>query len=286
MSIRVWIKENKFNAVSLIIGLLGIISSYYFYAISIKAKEPVFIERTNTQIFSPNFSQNNRFALVDDSTGLKVTNGVFLQEFEIWNKGKDIIKSEDILSPINISYDKNVRIVEVYINEATRPNIIKAKYEKQANSLNLNFSILEHNDGFKVQVIYASTQKALARISGDIAGVNKFYTIDDLTKDNIFLSIGKIVLWVFIGILAIAAIIGAIYVFKAVISKAFPNKFDAISKFIEKLLGYIFFGFFIIFIILVFGTKVYQFARSEALNSTPNMVSTEDIADKNNPPPK
>ncbi|MCR3969480.1 hypothetical protein, partial [Aeromonas veronii] len=87
MSIRVWIKENKFNAVSLIIGLLGIISSYYFYAISIKAKEPVFIERTNTQIFSPNFSQNNRFALVDDSTGLKVTNGVFLQEFEIWNKG-------------------------------------------------------------------------------------------------------------------------------------------------------------------------------------------------------
>ncbi|MCF5910883.1 hypothetical protein K3H35_19105, partial [Aeromonas veronii] len=155
-----------------------------------------------------------------------------------------------------------------------------------ANSLNLNFSILEHNDGFKVQVIYASTQKALARISGDIAGVNKFYTIDDLTKDNIFLSIGKIVLWVFIGILAIAAIIGAIYVFKAVISKAFPNKLDAISKFIEKLLGYIFFGFFIIFIILVFGTKVYQFARSEALNSTPNMVSTEDIADKNNTPPK
>lgn len=174
----------------------------------------------------------------------------------------------------------------MYINEATRPNIIKAKYEKQANSLNLNFSILEHNDGFKVQVIYASTQKALARISGDIAGVNKFYTIDDLTKDNIFLSIGKIVLWVFIGILAIAAIIGAIYVFKAVISKAFPNKLDAISKFIEKLLGYIFFGFFIIFIILVFGTKVYQFARSEALNSTPNMVSTEDIADKNNTPPK
>ncbi len=46
-----WLKKNSFNAISLLIGILGILSSFYFYTISVKNKEPVVIEKLISKFF-------------------------------------------------------------------------------------------------------------------------------------------------------------------------------------------------------------------------------------------
>jgi hypothetical protein len=268
----IWIKKNAFNAISLLVGILGIMSSYYFYTISIKVKEPVIVEKSNTQIFSSDFSDTNRFALIDESTGLKVTSSVFFQEVTVWNKGKEIIRKSDVLSPINISYTNDVKIIDVSIVASTRPDIVRASYHKNKNSLDLNFNIMEQNDGFNVQVLYTSKEKGIANISGDIAGVEKFYTFGDLTSDNIFFGVGKFVMWLFLGVVGLFVIAGFMHVCDLLIKRIFPNKHQVITKRIGKVLACIWAGFVVLLLILFVAGKVYQLAESEALESTPNMI--------------
>ncbi|EOA3786433.1 hypothetical protein LO82_22250 [Vibrio vulnificus] len=269
-----WLKKNSFNAISLLVGILGILSSFYFYTISVKNKEPVVIEKTNIQVFSPSFSDSGRFVLVDNDTGLEVKSGVFFQEMAVWNKGKEIIRKDDILSPIKISYDENVKIIDVSINEATRPNIVKPYFTKDNNTVDLGFSILEHNDGFKVQVVYASSEKAVAKISGDIAGVQEFYTFNDLTFDNIFLGIGKIIMWGFVAILGLVVVGGILHVLTLAIEKIFPEKHDVITKYLGKIVSYLWGGFLVCFVILLIGSQVYRLAQSEASDTVPEMEKT------------
>lgn len=272
-----FIKRNWIGILGLLVGILGIFLSYYFYTLSQQNREPYYIEESNFPIF---FSQKDLvaqgFVLVKKSDGRKITEKVYVNEIVFWNKGSLSIRRSNILKSIALKYPKDVEVIDAFISSVTRQDIVNADNPKidEGNKVFLGFDILEKDDGFKVQITYLSDEKMSPRMVGNIEGVNNFGDRDVLTKENLFFGVGKLVMYVF-GVLALMFIyFGLLKALEWVKKKFISGRFIQVAK----VLDYIFpllaalIGFISISSLAIEQTK--NFAEQEGKASVPAMEST------------
>lgn len=271
-----YLKKNWLNIISLLVGVLGIISSYYFYSISYEEKEPTIIEGQNTLIFSPSFRGSaQQFSLVDNVTDVKISKNVYLQELYFWNKGRETIRNSDILSPITLFYSDGSQIIDVQVVESTRPSIVKAEAQSKADKVELGFSILEENDGFKVQVVYAADESQVSKIGGDIEGVGKFYQVADLTTEKMYFGVGKLIFYIFLFLAGLLGLSLILHLFEKMLQKLAPTNYQKIKETVLNALGMIGFGLFLAFVIGMFISLAVDFAKSEGKSTVPVMEVIE-----------
>ncbi|MDO6441709.1 hypothetical protein [Marinobacter sp. 2_MG-2023] len=272
-----FIKRNWVGILGLLVGVLGIFLSYYFYTLSQQSREPYFIEESNFPIF---FSQkelvSQGFVLVRKSDGREISKKVYVNEIAFWNKGSLSIRRSNILKDISLKYPENVEVIDAFVSSVTRKDIVNTDKPKikEGSEVLLGFGILEKNDGFKVQITYLGDEKSSPRIVGNIEGVNNFGDREILTKENLFFGVGKVAIYIF-GFLAIMFI----FAFLTEGMQWFKKKFISgrFEKF-SKVLGYIIPVTLSLIIILVFGIiaieKAKSFAEEEGKASVPVMEST------------
>ena len=89
--------------------------------------------------------------------------------------GKLPIRREDILSPITICLGANARILECSVVKVSRDStgVNLANIDQTGGRANIDWRILEANDGGVLQIIYTGDTAVEATFSGEIVGQNK-----------------------------------------------------------------------------------------------------------------
>lgn len=268
-------KKNLFNYISLAVGILGLISSYYFYTQSIRIKEPTYIVGKSEQIFSGNmFGEDKRFTLVDNSTHTSVNNSVFIQKLTFWNKGRDVIKSTDILTDLTFKYGEGTSLVDVSISESTRADIVKPNIKRfKEDSFGIQFNLLEENDGFTITVIYAAEAKAKPQFSGDILGVNSLTEESGINGTNFFTATLKISVVIFVIVFSIAALGYAGEAIAWVAKRFLPSLYNYYKTFFDKFGDKISTILSLVVIGAIAFAIIYSVAKDEIKNDLPKMES-------------
>lgn len=190
---------NILNTLGFLIGILGIILSIYYYELSKREKEPTFIidpikfeilKSSSTHLAPIKILTLDSSEIKDDVTSLT---------FYFWNKGKEPLKSEDLLTDINFYLNNNAKIIDFKILKSSR-DVCKIKLLKQSSdSLKLDFKILEENDGFTGQIIFEGSEQTRLKIAATIIGVKN---VSDFAASNYYV-LGKTIANILLGIVAI-----------------------------------------------------------------------------------
>jgi hypothetical protein len=181
--------------------------------------------------------------------------------FYLWNNGKASIRSENILKPLTFSIDDpNGEILDYKILKVSRPDIVLPNLKRDDNSpaksLLLNFNILEANDGFTGQIIFAGNPSSNLQASGAIEGVREIQTNIALIQGQFWKDLGKIAL-IIVAVLLIAVVF-IVLVIKAeeIKDKGLNNKSASRS---EKLKYYVAHAFYLMFIIFAICWTIWLF---------------------------
>lgn len=267
-------KKNWISILSLGLGLAGMLLSYYFYTISIKIREPAFVITKNVSLFSsPKGLSSKYFKIVKSSDGTELLKNLYIQEVAIWNNGKESIKKENVLKPITLTFNGEIEIIDAFISEVKRPDIVKGEisFKPGENIVTTSFSILENNDGMKIQVVYASLESSIANVDGVIEGVEAIQNIDNLAKDNLLASVAKVLMWggvIIVGFLLLGSI-GKIS--EWIVSKTCGNYAEKVNSIIANTFSIVMTLFFLGVIAVLIYTKVIEFSKESVVDSVPKM---------------
>lgn len=262
------------SALSLGLALAGIILSFYFYNQSIKSREPAYVITKDVSLFSsPKGLTSKYLKIVKSSDGNELLKNLYVQEIAIWNNGKESIKKENILKPITLNFSNNIEIIDAFISEMKRPDIVKGEifFNPGENIITTDFSILEKNDGMKIQVVYASLKADIAEVKGVIEAVETIKNIDNLASDNILSSVAKIVMWGVIITVGFVLLGSINKISEWVINKICGRHAQKVNSIVEKTFATIIVIFFVAFILSFFYIKVVEYSKESVVNSVPEM---------------
>jgi hypothetical protein len=104
--------------------------------------------------------------------GQSVSTDVTALQVEIWNAGKESVRSEHILSPIALQTSPKVPILEVRLRHTSRPvcGISLDESQLASGKVGVAWKILEHNDGAVVQLIVAGPSNVTVVGQGSAEG--------------------------------------------------------------------------------------------------------------------
>jgi len=174
MTIKSWGVGEWLGIAGVMIGLLGLGGSYYFYKVSEKEKEPILLVDPYRSIIVEAKSIKDFPLKVVGRDGKPVEKDITSMRFYFWNEGRESIKKADILKPIQLVLSSsNVEIIDYKTLAVSREEIVQPRIalnEYNGNTLDLSFDILEQNDGFSVQIIFAGSPDTEAEIKGVIEG--------------------------------------------------------------------------------------------------------------------
>lgn len=143
--------------------LVTIISGYYFLYLGMKERVPTFhIEPARTVLIHK--SQLER-------KSLPLKNDVVSVFFYFFNQGKQAIKRENVYAPLQISVgNSKAKILQYRVLKVSRElsKITLVKDSIFQNRLNLDFTILEYNDGFVAQMIFEGDKSSQIVLNGGI----------------------------------------------------------------------------------------------------------------------
>jgi hypothetical protein len=173
------------DAVSIAIGVIGLILSIYFYRESIKERRPVFlVESVRTSIVSSD-STLSAPLVIRDLFGNEIKEDVTTLTFYFYNKGKESIRKEHVLEKLTLNLNCNCKVLSYKALKISRKitGINLAKDSINDAAIRLSFDILEENDGVSAQITYVGSRDAKLTINGIIEGVTQFETVTP-TQDN------------------------------------------------------------------------------------------------------
>lgn len=170
-----WIRVNWLSVLGVVIGLLGVGFSFYFYKLSEKEREPVFlVDPYRSIIVEANTIKDFPLKVVDRD-GRNVEKDITSVRFYFWNEGRETIKKSEILKPLKITIaSPDVEVIGYKILSSSRADIVQPVLSLESGSnnvLNVSFDILEKDDGFSAQIIFAGSPNAAVELKGTIEGV-------------------------------------------------------------------------------------------------------------------
>lgn len=158
------------NIVSLLIAILGIILSIYFYQRSLKLKKPIFLVRTINLV-----KQNvNKIESVEILyKGDKIQN-LSISKIALWNDGKDTINFNDIAqnNPIKISIDESYQILDAEIIFQKNPsNDFRIELQPNQKSAILTFDYFDFAEGTIINVYHTGESSQNISLTGTVKSV-------------------------------------------------------------------------------------------------------------------
>ncbi|OGU30238.1 MAG: hypothetical protein A2057_03580 [Ignavibacteria bacterium GWA2_35_9] len=171
--------NSKSGLVGIIIGIIGIIVSIIVVLYSTKEKELYYsISKTKTQIVKAGQSSNLQVRY----DTLIVHSDITAVHLMLWNNGKQSIFPTDVLERIIITTSKDARILEAKITKTTRDVSDISLKKINENEIEINWRVLEKNDGAMVQIIYTGNSETNITIKGLLLEQGKIKYIEYSSK--------------------------------------------------------------------------------------------------------
>jgi hypothetical protein len=161
------------NALSIAIT---IVFGYYFLYVGDKEREPTFyVDPVRTLIIDKNNIADAPLKLLKSNNDT-IHDDVVSAYFYFFNQGKETIKRENIYSPLKVKVSGAEILYFKILKTARDISGITVSKDTLDNSLAINFSALEQDDGFVAQVIYEGDKEAELQIIGGVDRVKYFRT--------------------------------------------------------------------------------------------------------------
>lgn len=176
------LKEAWFGTIVGIAGLLIGIISLLLYLKSMRKPIIGFYKRGYSIIDRKDIISHDIKIIFDGKNVSKLNR----TSFYIWNPGDKVIKKEDIAhkDSLRIIWDENIEIYEINIskinNLACNPSI-----SQNENMIDIDFEYLDHNDGFRIDILHNSTSSSFS-MKGTIIGAKKSIKYMDKKIVNYF----------------------------------------------------------------------------------------------------
>ncbi|MAY15631.1 hypothetical protein [Thalassolituus sp. UBA2009] len=268
------LKISWWNVISTTLAVLGIALAIFFHLANQKEREPAFLSTKGLLIYASHSdlkSSNYKMSQITEDGEKPLVGNVYVQELAFWNKGRLAIESEDVLEPLMFQFPEGYEVIDAFVSESTREKIVNPAVNFDGTKVGFSFDILERDEGFKIQVVFSGEEYKKPSISGDIKGVDKIDSKEELTNDNILYGIAIVLLYA-VGFLVLGVVIVLlILLFDLGLRKVAPEKEKIIKKNLEKIGAGVMIGLFGVLILLVAMIKVIQVAEEEAKNSVPEM---------------
>jgi hypothetical protein len=152
------------NILWLVFGAVAVMIFIYFYNPAAKRVPTLLVDPVRTTIINSSEFPNSLLKVIkNDNTPIK--GDVTALRVYFWNAGKQSINSENVLQPLTLSLnDVGGEILDYKILRVSRPDSVKINLtpsnKTPIKDLLLEFNVLEENDGFSCQVIYAGKPSA------------------------------------------------------------------------------------------------------------------------------
>lgn len=183
------------DVIALLIGILGIFGSYYFYKKSIIKAIPVYQFRTfnitsedNLEIYYKNHQINE----------IKKTTIVF------WNEGRKTINRNDIVEQDKLKFkikDNSKILSAKIINKSREVNNFNLNINKDKKKAIVDFDFLDFEDFVVVEILHTSTNCSFeGTIKGVPSGIKDYGYYDYKYKKNKVLYIGDIIFTSLMGV--------------------------------------------------------------------------------------
>jgi uncharacterized membrane protein len=185
----------KINWWAVFAFIVPLVIGYCLYLEQIKEIDPTFTQNVIKQnILSRALTEKAPIKIIKPS-GEEIKANVYIQTFYFYNQGKAPMKREHILSPLYISLnDSTSEILEPKIIRLTRDitGIKLTKDSTNKNKVNIDFTILEEDDGIIGQITYVSNGNPDMMINGAIEGAPKGFSDAYKGKFGMFSEILKV----------------------------------------------------------------------------------------------
>jgi hypothetical protein len=160
------------NRIGAVVGILGVAFGVYAYVNCQPVRRLTFYADPASALIVKSGQTSNLMVSYD---GKPISTDVIAAQITLWNAGKLPIKPEHIRDPIVIKTDPPRPILEPTIRTSTpeREKIINAQIDKTdapLGRIKLTWDLLEQDDGFQIQLIFAGPSDTRLVPSGVIEG--------------------------------------------------------------------------------------------------------------------
>lgn len=173
----------------LVVGVIGILLSIYFYILSEKEKSlSIIVDQEAIPIIDTTKIQSNKFSVVDRNGG-KIEGDISAFKIKILNDGEISIWNKSILSPLEIYFFETednesygfpypVAVLDYSVEKSSRSEIIapEVNFSESNSTFNVKFKILEPNDEISLTVIFQGAEIPFYRAKGAIEGLTNIKT--------------------------------------------------------------------------------------------------------------
>jgi hypothetical protein len=210
---RAFLRQNWLGLLGLLVGVLGLGLSYYFYRESTERREPTFVvDPIRTALIDSAKLQSSAINITR-ANGSRVEGDVTAVRFFLWNAGRQPIREAHVLSPLRVMFDNPaVEVLEVRLLRASREAVVGAAHsvvprgDGRGPGVGLSFRILDHGDGMAYQILFAGPRESQLRIAGAIEGVAAIRTNEAVAAARFWPSVFSVSLFILVPILGLAAI--------------------------------------------------------------------------------
>jgi hypothetical protein len=160
-------------------SVLGVVLAVVFYLAAIRTRElSLYVNPSKTTIVKSGQSSDLHILYKGNDVSADVT----ALQVELWNAGKESIRSEHVLSPIILETSPKVPILEARIRHISRPvtQIALDTTNIADGKVVVSWKILEHSDGAVIQFIVAGPTETSIKPSATLEGqprINVFHNL-------------------------------------------------------------------------------------------------------------
>ncbi|MBE9064623.1 hypothetical protein [cf. Phormidesmis sp. LEGE 11477] len=158
------------NITSLLLAVISILISVYFYLKSKSVKRILYCSRSITVI--EDLPQDNRLKLYFSDREIRK---LILTKVAIWNSGSETIKPDSFVEkiPLRVSFAAPNKTIESYLLYANnKTNEILPKID-QAGNLLINFKYLDPGDGVVIKIAHEGKVEDFVSVEGTIYNKKK-----------------------------------------------------------------------------------------------------------------
>lgn len=217
---REFLKRNWLGLLGLFVGLIGILLSVIFYTRTLSSRDPVFVVDPNrTEIIKADRIVGAPLKIVR-ADGSEISGDITSVKVYLWNRGNISIKSEHILEPLKLTLgDPKGEILDFQILKISRKVVtpeVTRYAEDPARVLLVDFKILEQDDGFCLQIIYAGSSSTNFTIDGHIEGVPNHIGVSQLEESRFWVVYFRKLKMFGIFLIILAVGVGGILIFLSI----------------------------------------------------------------------
>lgn len=160
------------NYIGIIIGIVSIFLSIYFFFKSLESKTPLCHYRTYRGILKLTSQKDSKIKIFFNS---EEVDRIFVTYIWFWNGGKRPITRQDIQQKLRIKLidDKIKALILDYKVIKTSRDAIHFFINKSDNVLDVDFEFLDHKDGVVVEIQHTGGYETKVVIEGVILGAPK-----------------------------------------------------------------------------------------------------------------